>query len=114
MQDRWYGDHRDLIKWGTLGADSAAASEGEEELTPDERARVLGAARDAVTHKWDITVGHKFYLFDQLEETDFRKTTPGGIWGHRYFDLEEVLGGKVPADLKSIAALLRQHPWPQG
>jgi hypothetical protein len=88
-------------------------SEGQEKLTSDEKGRILGAAREAETHKWNITTGHKFYLFDSLEETDFRKTSSGGIWGHRYFDIEEVLGTDVPSDLKSLAAMLRQHPWPQ-
>jgi hypothetical protein len=96
-----------------LKANSVTVLKGQEKLTSDEQARILGAARNAETHKWNITVGHKFYLCDLFEETDFRKTSPGGIWGHRYFDLEKVLGVKVPSDLKSLAALLRQHPWPK-
>jgi hypothetical protein len=46
-----------------------------------------------------------------MAETGFRKTNPGGMFGHRYFDLEKVLGSKVPQDLNALAALLRKHTW---
>jgi len=46
-----------------------------------------------------------------MDETDFRKTSPGGIMGHRYFDLEKVLGGMVPRSVGELASLLRQHTW---
>jgi hypothetical protein len=31
--------------------------------------------------------------------------------GHRYFDLEEVLGGKVPQDVNVLAAMLGEREW---
>lgn len=77
-------------------------------LTKDEEERVLGAAEKA---PWDLSTGQKFYLCDAMQETDFRKTSPGGIWGHRYFDLEEVLGGKIPNSLGELAERLRAHTW---
>lgn len=82
-----------------------------EMLTKDEEERVLGATEKAHSYGWDLSTGHKFYLCDAMQETDFRKTSPGGIWGHRYFDLEEVLGGKIPDNLSELAERLRRLTW---
>jgi hypothetical protein len=82
-------------------------------LTTGEAQRVLGASRRAETHDWDVSRGHKFYLCDELVETDFRKTSSGGIMGHRYFDLEEVLGTKIPNSIAELASLLRGRAWPE-
>jgi hypothetical protein len=81
------------------------------DLTDEEKERILGAVKEAETREWDLTTGHKFYLCDSLEPTDFLKISPGGIVGHRNFDLEKVLGNKVPKDLSTIARSLRQRTW---
>lgn len=85
--------------------------DGAETLTTEEEQRVLGASRKAQKRSWDLSVGHKFYLCDPLEEMDFRKTSSGGIMGHRYFDLGEVLQGKIPSSVGELAERLRQHTW---
>jgi hypothetical protein len=90
---------------------TVTAVDGGAALTSDEQQRIIEATIDARTHNWDITAGHKFYLCDTVEPTDFRKTSRGGIMGHRYFDLEDVLGSSLPHDLATLAALLRQHQW---
>ena len=59
----------------------------------------------------DVTTGHKFYLCDTWQETDFRKASRGGIFGHRYFDLEQVLQSKVPQDGNVLAERLRKCTW---
>jgi hypothetical protein len=84
---------------------------GGEGVTPDEQKRIVEAAVDAKDHKWDITSGHKFYLCDSMEETEFAKRSSHGIRGHRMFDLDNVLGGNVPKDLKEIADSLRKAYW---
>lgn len=84
-----------------------------EVITPEEQERILGATAAAQRHGWDLSRGHKFYLCDSLEETDFRKDTPGGIMGHRYFDLGRILDGTVPNDTSKIAELLRGRTWPK-
>jgi hypothetical protein len=95
-----------------LGANTATVlSDGPETVTAEEEQRILGASRNAQNHGWDLSVGHKFYLCDALEETAFRKTTSGGIQGHRYFDLEKVLGGEIPDSVGELAEQLRQHTW---
>jgi hypothetical protein len=59
-------------------------------LTREEERRILEASREAVSRDWDLSTGHKFYLCDALEETDFHKRSAGGIMGQRYIDLKEV------------------------
>lgn len=83
-----------------------------ETLTKDEAERILGATEKAHSYGWDLTTGHKFYLCDGMEKTAFRKTSPGGIMGHRYFDLETVLGGKLPNGLGELAKQLQDRTWP--
>jgi hypothetical protein len=80
-------------------------------LTPGEKERIIEATIDARSRSWDITAGHKFYLCDSMELTEFRKTSSGGIMGHRYFDLEHILGSSLPKDLTALAAALREHEW---
>jgi hypothetical protein len=94
-----------------LEAKKVAVPTGSEGISKEEEERILGATSNADKHGWDLRVGHKFYLFDSIEETDFHKKSSGGIMGHRYFDLEEVLDAKPPDDLAKLAALLRQHTW---
>jgi hypothetical protein len=83
-----------------------------ETVTAEEEQRILGASRKAQERGWDLSVGYKFYLCGALEKTAFRKTTPGGIMGHRYFDLQEVLDVKrLPSSVSELAERLRQHTW---
>ena len=94
-----------------LGAAIVTVADGQCAPNPEEQERILEATKEARARDWDLTAGHRFYLCDLFEETNFRKTSRGGIMGHRYFDLEEVLGGKVPQDVSVLAAALRQHTW---
>lgn len=94
-----------------LDAGTVTAADGQAPLTTEEQERILGATKEARARDWDLTSGHRFHLCDTLQSTDFRKTSPGGIRGHRYFDLDEILGGKLPQDLGALAAMLRQHQW---
>jgi hypothetical protein len=80
-------------------------------VTPEEEKRIVEATEKGEERGWDVSYEHKFFLCDEMKETDFRKTSPGGIPGHRYFDLEEVLGGTLPTALDNLANKLREHTW---
>ncbi|MGA9721134.1 MAG: hypothetical protein WBQ86_01650 [Candidatus Binatus sp.] len=82
-----------------------------ETLSENEKERVLGATEKAQDYGWDLRTGHKFCLCDTMEETDFRKVSSGGIWGNRYFDLEEVLKDKIPDSVSALAERLRRCSW---
>lgn len=81
-------------------------------LTDDERVRIAAACASAMDQRgWDITTGHQFFLCDEMCDTLFQKSTPGGIMGHRYFDLRGFFSGGVPTQLAEIAKGLRNHQW---
>ena len=63
----------------------------------------------------------RYYFVDRFVETDFRKTSSGGIRGHTYFQLdanEDEASGALPdlfregePDIETIAAALRGKTW---
>jgi hypothetical protein len=87
--------------------------DGDTALSAEEGERILGATRNARGHGWDLSKGDKFFLCDEFVETDFSKTSPGGIMGHRYFDLRQIVGPNVPNNATELAALLRGRTWPE-
>jgi len=78
------------------------------ELSEDERNRIVAIIKD--THG-PSAHGLKFYLCDSMAETDFEKTSSGGIQGHRYRDLGEALGEPLPDDIEEIGKRLRDKTW---
>ncbi len=94
-----------------MDANLVTVAEEQKNLTDDEKQRILGAAKNAEARDWDLSTGFKFFLCDALEETDFCKTSSGGIMGHRYFDLEDVLGSTIPGSLGELASCLRGRTW---
>jgi len=89
----------------------AVSTQGNESLTEDERERIVRAAVLAPSHGWDITHGHRFYLCDDWAETDYRKSSSGGIMGHRMLDLREVFPSQLPADIHDVASGLSRATW---
>lgn len=76
-------------------------------VTDDEKKRIVGATRD-----WGSNLNnHKFYLCDEMPETDFRKKSKGGLLKHRYFDLREVLDVQDLPDINEISQMLRCKTW---
>lgn len=51
---------------------------------------------------------HRYYVVDDFAETRFLKDSPGGMMGHRYFDIEKIAGSKAPPNASGsvVAALL--------
>ena len=76
-------------------------------VTDDEKKRILGATRDS---NWDLN-NHRFYLCGEMPETDFQKTSKGGLLKHRYFDLCVVLDVKDLPDINEISRKLRYKTW---
>ena len=84
----------------------------ENPLTDDERRRIAAAAAAAAAKdQWDIRRKFQFFLCDDMCQTQFSKSSPGGLQGHRYFDLRDYFPGGIPAHLAEIAARLRSHQW---
>jgi len=64
-----------------LDAGTVTAADGQATLTKEEQERILGATKEARAHDWDLTTGHRFYLCDIFQATDFRKTSREALWG---------------------------------
>lgn len=81
--------------------------------TVEERERILGAIEAAKSRDWDLLEEpHTFYLFADLVPTMFVKDSPGGIPGHRYFDLRKLdlrKGETLSSEL--IARQLSSRRW---
>lgn len=61
---------------------------------------------------WDLSLcEHKFYIVEKFYETNYKKDSPGGIQGHRYYNLKEVLGVEELPKLDIIAEKLKQLIW---
>ncbi|WP_111309763.1 hypothetical protein [Confluentibacter sediminis] len=80
------------------------------ELTNDQRERLINAIKESDENGWGVESEHRFFLLKDFEETDFGKTTPGGIFRVRYFNLEDYIG-KVPKKMKEIAEMLKSKSW---
>jgi hypothetical protein len=81
------------------------------QVTDDQRKRLSLAIQDTIAHGWSIERDHRFFLLKDLIPTDFRKTSPGGIFRVRYFNLDEVQGSKVSDNILELADRLRQVTW---
>lgn len=54
---------------------------------------------------------HRYYVVDAFTPTDFRKVSPGGMMGHRYFDIEDISGRRLSSGApgSSAAQALNGH-----
>lgn len=87
-------------------------SKHDELVTPEQRVRIESMiGRAAERRGLNVSSGHRFYLVDRFHETDFRKVSPSGLRGPRFFDLGEVLGVEPLPDTKGIAELLSEMTW---
>jgi len=79
-------------------------------LPQDMQDRILAASEEAEQKNgWLIKSGHKFFLCDQLVGTNFMKSTPYGIMGHRYFNVRDYL--RDYSSLEIIARGLNGLAW---
>lgn len=84
--------------------------ESDSKVTPEQQDRLIEAIKDSVEAGWRIETGHRYFLLKDFQKTDFQKTSPGGIFRVRYFNLKDVLG-ETPGSTKSIAENLRGKTW---
>ncbi|MDC6467807.1 hypothetical protein OAW63_02335 [Flavobacteriaceae bacterium] len=80
------------------------------ELTDNQKERLINAIKESDDNGWGVASGHRFFLLKDFEETDFSKTTPGGIFRVRFFNLEDYIE-KVPKKIKEIAEMLKSTSW---
>lgn len=79
-------------------------------VAQEQEQRLSQAIQDALNEGWLISNDHRFFLMSDFAATDFRKTSPGGIFRVRYLKLEEHFT-KVPTDIRAIASELKSQTW---
>jgi predicted lactoylglutathione lyase len=83
----------------------------EDNLNENERKRILAAYKEAKDKRdWDLS-GNRFYLLDEIYETEYNKVSPGGMRGKQYFDLGYILETEKLPDVKEIAESLSEKEW---
>ena len=83
----------------------------EDNLNENERKRILAAYKEAKDKRdWDLS-GNRFYLLDEIYETEYKKVSPGGMRGKQYFDLGNILEKEELPETEEIADLLSEETW---
>ena len=80
-------------------------------VTDNQKDRLISAIIESNEEDWYLNENHKFFLLNEFTKTDFKKTSPGGIFRVRYFNLEEILGKSLPDNITEIANDLKIHTW---
>lgn len=80
------------------------------QVTEDQKQRLIEAIKESINEGWGVGKDHTFFLLTNFTQTDFKKTSPGGIFRVRYFNLENELE-KVPDDITEIAEQLKTKTW---
>lgn len=72
------------------------------QLSDQQQNRIEAAIEDCTYFGNFALDEHRYYLFNEINETDIRKTTKGGIWGARVFNLSEWLNHNEPTKEYSV------------
>jgi hypothetical protein len=83
-------------------------------VTPEQEHRIQQAIALAPKHGYDISSDHTFFLVREFVESNFQKTSPGGLFGKRYFNLREELGlpgGSALPSLTDMSNALGECSW---
>lgn len=83
----------------------------EHDVTQEQKKRLEEAIHESMESDWYINKNHRFFLLKDFTPTNFEKTSPGGIFRVRFFDLADYLGEKLPDDIKEIAKALENKTW---
>lgn len=84
----------------------------EGEITEERKTAILEAIKDAERYGYDLHhYKHRYFFVEKFYETDFKKISPRGSMGTRFFNLVNVLGVEKLPDTKEIAELLKSKTW---
>ncbi len=82
------------------------------EVTDDRKRVIEEAMFDGDSRGNDLrSIEHRYFFVNKFYDTDYKKTTKGGLWGARVFDLTEVLGKEDIPDTEKLAELLKKETW---
>ncbi|MFK4784817.1 hypothetical protein [Fusobacterium sp. MFO224] len=116
--------HKEIIGIGkikkriNITVKNGKISESNKKLTEDEKNRIQGIITDSYKElDWDLgSCEHEYTIVDKFYETSYKKISSGGLQGHRFQNLKDILKdhldkkGKLPTT-ETIAALLSKKEW---
>jgi hypothetical protein len=79
-------------------------------ITKEQEQKLIEAIKESIEEGWEVAKDHRFFLLRDFTKTDFKKTSPGGIFRVRYFNLENILE-TIPEDIEMIAEQLKTKTW---
>ncbi len=80
--------------------------------TEEQIAKILKVIKDAKDNLgWNISKGHKFFCVQKFYRTNFKKNTPNGLFGRKYFDLEDYMMIEGEVETEIIAEQLKKIDW---
>lgn len=80
-------------------------------VTENQKERLIVAIKESLDEEWYIDKDHRFFLLQDFTKTHFEKTSPGGIFRVRFFNLEDYIGKEIPKEITEIARLLENQTW---
>lgn len=82
-------------------------------VTEEQKQRILGIIESSLKNtQWDIRKGEKFWIVDQFYRTNFKKNSPGGLLGKKYFNLKKYIPGlSEKMNAQTIADHLSEQVW---
>lgn len=81
------------------------------DVLSDQQSRIIGAIDSAKARDWGVNEGHKFFITDKIERTEFIKTTKYPLQRTKFFDLKKLLGTSSLPNDNQIAEQLKKHTW---
>lgn len=80
------------------------------DITETQKERLITAIQESVAMGCGVGQNHRFFLLKDFTETDFKKTSPGGIFRVRFFNLE-VLLPTIAKNIEELANQLKAYTW---
>lgn len=108
---RFIGKVENVVEADWTEVDGLLVKNSSSPVTDSQKNKLINAIEESIAKGWYVGQDHRFFLFDEFYETRFRKTSPGGIFRVRYFDLEQILESQDLKDLSTIAKRIEQFSW---
>lgn len=80
-------------------------------VSESQKVRLSAAIRESIDQGWIIDKNHRFFLLKEMTPTDYKKTSPGGIFRVRYFNLDDEFENNVPQTINELAEELGKRTW---
>ncbi len=88
------------------------ASENGDDITPDEKNRIIEAIHRAEKYGYDMkTVNQRYFIVEKFYQINFRKSSKNPIQKSKLFNLAEMFGYKTMPNTEKIAQDLDNRTW---